>query len=303
LEGLILKRLTIEHLHQINVLYRKCFSDTIDDAFFNWKYFSTFKDETIVIGMFDEEGLIASGALLFEIIPKKGVFLKTLRCTDLMTHPDHRGKGASKKIAQALNEYISDTKLDVVYTMCSKVATKSFVKTGWKFQKEIHYYFKPRIFSLVSLYIRSKEVKYSLESISSEFICDLYKVNHSDNEFLKFIEWRYSNPKYKYEVIASKNREEFIIYTIHNSLLFIVDFEVKGSSSLISLNKVISKYNYRGIILLSTSSNLKGIKFSWCNGYTVNKINFGPLKSLLDHNAFKTAQKNETIYSYNYDDI
>lgn len=291
-----------EDLIAINKLYRNCFNDEIVDNFFEWKYFSAFQHETVVVGLFDKNELIASGALLFEMIAGNGKIIKTLRCTDLMTHPNHRGKGASKKISNALNEYISESKVDVVYTMCSKIATKSFLKTGWKFQKPIHYYFKPSVLSQLSnLFL--KQNKGLLYNDSLDVLCDVYKNKFSDDEFLKFIEWRYSNLKYHYQLIFSKDKQEFIIYTIHNNFLFIIDFEVKHFSFLKYLDEIVTDEKVRGIIVLSSSNNIKKMKFSIFKGYFVNKFKFGVLKSLLDFNIFRGEQNLNKVYSYNYDDI
>ena len=302
MEELKLKRLSIEDLTSINVLYKQCFNDNISDTFFEWKYFSAFQHETVVVGLFDKNELIASGALLFEMISDNTKILKTLRCTDLMTHPNNRGKGASKKISAALNEYIAKSKVDVVYTMCSKIATKSFVKTGWKFQKPIHYYFKPSVLSRLSNSF-SKQNKGFLHSDSLDVLLDVYQNKLADVEFLKFIEWRYSNFKYQYQLMFSKDKQEFITYTIHNNFLFIVDFETNQFSFLKHLDEIVIDKKLRGIIVLSSSNNIKKMKSSIFKGYFVNKFKFGGLKSILDFNLIKGEQKLREVYAYNYDDI
>lgn len=291
-----------EDLIAINKLYRNCFNDEIVDDFFEWKYFSAFQHETVVVGLFNDGELIASGALLFEMILDNGKVLKTLRCTDLMTHPDQRGKGASKKISTALNEFIHSSEVDVVYTMCSKIATKSFAKTGWKHQKAIHYYFKPRLLSLFSN-LFSKKNKNLFYNDSLDVICDVYKNKFSDDEFLKFIEWRYSNLKYHYQLMFSKDKQEFVVYTIHNNFLFILDLEMKQFSFLRYLDKIVIDKKVRGIIMLSSSNTIKEIKFSIFKGYFVNKFKFGGLKSILDFNMIKGKQQLDKVYSFNYDDI
>lgn len=303
MEEVGLKRLSKEDLIAINKLYRNCFNDEIVDDFFEWKYFSAFQHETVVVGLFNNGELIASGALLFEMILENGSVLKTLRCTDLMTHPDHRGKGASKKISAALNEYITKSKVDVVYTMCSKIATKSFAKTGWKYQKAIHYYFKPSLLSLFSNLVSKHNKNKLLNSNSLDVICEMYKTKTESAMFLKFIEWRYSNLKYHYQLMFSKDKQEFVVYTIHNNFLFILDLEMKQFSFLRYLDKIVIAKKVRGIIMLSSSSTIKEIKFSIFKGYFVNKFKFGALKSLLDLNFFRGEQHLNKVYSFNYDDI
>jgi len=292
-----LKRLSISNLQQINELYRRCFQDQIEDDFFEWKYFSTFQSETIVLGLFEGTQLIASGALLYEVLLKDDKVLKTLRCTDLMTHPDYRGRGASRKIAGGLNEFLAKSNVDVVYTMCSKIATKSFFKTGWKFEKEIFYYFKPRFFSLFSSSIKDE----SKETSTLEAICKVYKLNYSNKAYLNFIKWRFANPKYKYYLIS--NEDEFIVYTINNNILFVIDFKVNGFAFLKNLDKLVIENNYRGIVVLSSCSQIQNLKFSFLNGYLINKFNFGPLKSLLDFNVLKEGERFKDVYSINYDDV
>jgi hypothetical protein len=74
------KILNIKDMNQLNGLYQLAFDDILPINFFEWKYFANPFGEAVVLGMYIEDELVGSGAL----IPEKIKFNSITRfCRDV----------------------------------------------------------------------------------------------------------------------------------------------------------------------------------------------------------------------------
>lgn len=297
METFISRRLTFSDVDELVHLYHQCFRDTISREFFLWKYFSTFKEDTIVIGLFYEEKLVASGAMLYELVKSGEDYLNTLRCTDLMTHPNFQGKGLSKKVTKKLTEESLRKSVDCIYTMCSKVASKSFLRNRWNFKGEVFYYYRPYLLSLVN----GLRFKRKFKSIHSESLELQTLFDQADESYIRYLQWRYANPKYRYHFI--KFGASFIVYSIQNDFLVLIDLSDACQNISTYLDVIVVHHKLKGVLFVSSISQIKNKKFSFFSGYIVNRYKFGPLRSLLDFNILNKHNSFNFVYAINYDDV
>ena len=295
-------------MQQISDLFFECFNDRINILFFDWKYFQNPNGYSFLAGVFEEGELIASGALLPEYLGSK----KILKFTDLMTSPYHRNKGLSKKTVAFLTE-IGLKETGIIYTLCSKTATRSFQRLGWKHVTNIIYVFKP-IFP--SLNLNKLSSKYKL--IDKEFFSSFFETlnfNEQKKNIYETLLWRIQNPKFDYKLVYNiNNTSQFLIFSERNKnafILYIGDFD-----SPKQLFKLLYQYNYiiknlkiKNSILL-TISRLPLNKRFFLIGYLYNFLNKGKMSSILDLNIICTSDQNELIEEiknhfspYFYDDI
>lgn len=297
METFISRRLTFSDVDELVHLYHQCFRDSISREFFLWKYFSTFKEDTIVIGLFYEEKLVASGAMLYELVKSGEGYLKTLRCIDLMTHPNFQGKGLSKKVTKQLTEESLRKSVDCIYTMCSKVASKSFLRNGWKYKDDVFYYYRPYLFSVIKgILFKRKFTSFNSESLEFHTLFD-----QADESYKRYLQWRYANPKYRYHFI--KLGASYLVYSIQNNFLVLIDFSDAIQNISTYLDVIVIQHKLKGVLFVSSISQIKNKSFSFFSGYFVNRLKFGPLSSLLDFNIFYTHNSFNFVYAINYDDV
>ena len=90
--------LKLHDVEQITNLYQKAFNDILPAYFFKWKYFTNPNGDAIVLGMFVNDELVGSGALIPEYHIINSKLFTIFKFTDLMTSPDHQKKGISSII-------------------------------------------------------------------------------------------------------------------------------------------------------------------------------------------------------------
>ncbi len=322
----IYRLLTAEDQAQLNELYKAAFHREKTAGFFNWKYFNNPAGNAIVAGAFYDNKLVGSGALVPE---KMNVFrnVQTVyKCTDLMTHPEHQRKGLSKKVNELLIQKIAGTKTPFLYTLCSKISTKSFLKNNWVFLEGVSNYFKPYSFLQMQSLFRKNNFTNILRynNVYDHLNNYKFKVNENGISVSKtpeYLRWRTSNPNFMYQLIChydSMNQVDgYLIYSISkNNVLNIIDIECYGDNKKIS-DELLSYAEYltvkeknKGILVMLIKSSPFS-RFFKGHHYFKNPLNTGPLKTMIDFDIFKADNNTENItnidiwdiYGLSYDDI
>jgi len=302
------------HLPEIFRLFQTCFNaNTISEQFFLWKYFENPDGDAFLCGVFDNQRLIASAALLPEIIFLSNEKKKLLKFTDLMTDPAYRGKGLAKKIVQQMTEKgLEETK--VVYTICSKIATKSFLHAGWKKQDAMIYFFRIPIFPLIRRLYNTEFYTYNLKEVIDQLI-----LPYSEEESVSLkhrLHWRTQNPKFIYAIITMQLNgiSHFILFSTHLKIYQIVCYsEYSDSKTLAILFRKLHSTSFKSrkyVVSLYPKKNQLYF-FFLTKGYLFNLLSFGKMKSILDVNFIVSEKENlhlnhyltNKISSFNYDDL
>ena len=303
-----IRLLNVNDLQEVSNLYFECFHDQIKFSFFNWKYFQNPNGSSYVAGIYEGNELIASGALLPEFLGSK----KILKFTDLMTSPHHRNKGLSKKIVSFLTE-IGLEETGIIYTICSKTATRSFQKLGWNHFENIIYIFRPSLFNF-----GFKKMKSDFKVVENEFISSYlnrFKINSKQSQILKTLEWRIQNPKFNYRLIYNtKDASQFLIFSERNKNAFILYIHESNSTSqlknlLSHFFLVIKNLKIKNSILLSVP-RLPINNFFFFRGYFYNFLDKGKMSSILDLNIICNKDQKSIVEKirkefspFFYDDI
>ncbi len=308
-----LKWLSEFDIHQIHDLFSICFKNNeLSNDFFKWKYFENPVGNAFVCGFFDNDKLIASGALLPELLffeKKSDVIYK---CTDLMTDPNYRGKGLAKKMVDALTKRGLNESF-LLYTICSKIASKSFFGSGWRHQDEMIYFFRiPFLPSLANKHIGN--IHFDNLNVVIDQLNLPYDEDYST--YLKnSLKWRTANTKFKYGiyVIKKDNISHFILFSIVRDIIQIVYFTDFSSRKI--KNQLFRKLHDFGnlskkkqIALLPKRTFLFLLFVN--KGYLTNLFSFGKMRSTMDLNIIQSKDKTANINFFvnqitmlNYDDI
>ena len=305
-----LVRADVEQLHN---LFTQCFDfQTISKDFFKWKYFDNPAGEALVCGLFDGTKLIASGALLPELVDYQGSSKLIYKCTDLMTDPTHRGKGLAKKLVHNLTEQGLE-KSDFLYTICSKVATKSFLRADWSYIDKMIYFVRFPLFSILK---KNTNIFYHRSNFDD--VISSLNVPGRENEvkILKdILLWRVYNPKFQYGIyeLVEQGISHFIVFSYLNRSIQLVYFTTYSSKKILRklfgrLHTDARKTNRKVISLLPVKTHY--FSFFIKKGYSTNFFSFGRMQSLLDLN-FISIQNDADFISFferkltmlNYDDV
>ncbi|MEY4109675.1 MAG: hypothetical protein RLZZ46_29 [Bacteroidota bacterium] len=319
--------LSVENVSILNELFTTVFKIQPKPNFIFWKYFGNPAGNAIVAGAFSENNqLVASGAMIPEIMNVNNKTAVVFKFTDLMTHPEHQKKGLSKNISALINEEISKLNTPFSYTLCSKIATRSFISNKWQHLAGITNFFKPYLLIKSAFLFPPKpnqQIRH-FDQIGENL--DSYRFKKKDMlihlvKSKEFLQWRTSNPNFNYGLLVSYNQENiakaYLIYSISpNNLLNVLDIESSCADQqseldlLMHAEQIVLKNKYRGIVILAVR------KTSFYNlikkaGYLVNPFQKGPLKSILDLNAIEHKNGNISLFDLslweinglNYDDV
>ena len=319
-----LRELDLGDIKKIDTLSSIVFQHKSNLELINWKHFNNPNGKSVLMGAFFDKELIASAAMIPEKINYFGEEKISYKCTDLMTHSDHRRKSLSKQIISLLLEERKVKSSFFCYTICNKIATKSFLKNNWKHLDKIVYYFKPNFLIRLSSFFSSKFDE-GLEFVDSLDLLKTYKFENrttdiSVHKSYEFLQWRILNPNFPYRIIVHRNSDGevngYLIYSLStNKILNVIDVDSVGKTNIkIKLIKaaetIVYKEKLRAILVTCSHKSSFG-NFFRTSGYFVNTYSKGPLKSFQDLNIFyhaHLASNFSTIDSWNfyglsYDDV
>lgn len=287
-----IRLLTKRDLAKLVDLYDECFSDTINIQFFDWKYFQNPIGTAKLAGIFENNSLIASGALIPEKIEINGEITFVQKFTDLMTSPFHRKKGLSKKIVGFLTT-IGIEENGIVYTICSKAATQSFLKMDWNYVDKVIYFFKPLFFNFLS---KQNEIEFF---DSKNIDINLISINNID----PYLVWRMKNPKFNYLVAIDKFKK-IILFSIRNKNAFVVhsdyNLDTPNFKNIISNSySRLKQYGVNNLVFISIVQK-KEFKFLFKYGFLYNFLNKGKMSSILDFNIIFTENQKKSALELRY---
>ncbi len=326
MEGYSLKILGVADLKELNELYKTAFLREKKEGFFRWKYFENPVKDAIVAGAFINDKLVGSGAMVPEKMNVLGKVETVYKCTDLMTHPEHQRKGLSKKVNELLTKKIVEANVPFLYTMCSKVSTKSFVKNNWMFMEEVSNYFKPyQLLKLLHPFKKSKHLNCTSYNEVGNYLDDYeFKILPKKISIAKspaFLQWRTSNPNFIYKIIchydSNRKIDGYLIYSVSkNNMLNVIDIDCYGNDKKISnqllrcAEYTVVKENYAGIVIMAIKKSLFQ-QFLKNQHYLSNPYQKGPLTNKIDFDIYvynkNLANINNlttwNVYGLNYDDV
>ena len=319
-----LRELDLGDIKKIDTLSSIVFQHKSNLELINWKHFNNPNGKSVLMGAFFDKELIASAAMIPEKINYFGEEKISYKCTDLMTHSDHRRKSLSKQIISLLLEERKVKSSFFCYTICNKIATKSFLKNNWKHLDKIVYYFKPNFLIRLSSFFSSKFDE-GLEFVDSLDLLKTYKFENrttdiSVHKSYKFLQWRILNPNFLYRVIVHRNSDGevngYLIYSLSaNKILTVIDVDSVGKTNIQSklikaAETIVYKEKLRAIMVTCSQKSSFG-NFFRISGYFVNTYSKGPLKSLMNLNIFYHAnlasnfstKDSWNFYGLSYDDV
>jgi GNAT superfamily N-acetyltransferase len=292
-----------------------------------WKYFENPSGPVIWKGAVNQDGtLVAAGALVPELTSMQGITTVLYKCTDLMTHPDHQGKGLAKLINQNLRDALVSREVPLAYTLCSKAATPSFLKNGWQKVAPFQNRFKPamqlRMGSMMEKGKTTQSVHSSAQLDASmdrfEFQQDLARI--SAVRSADILRWRTSNPEFSYGFIystAGTLTDGYLIYSIGSAnTLHVVDVQSTTADRTVERNLM------RAAEQKALARECRGTVFSLVAGsridsllaemmYLSNPFSSGPMVAHLDFNVLSLGpsplnamdRRAWDVSAFNYDDI
>ena len=326
MENYTYRLLTIEDSPAIYMLFEAAFNTPPKERFIQWKYFDNPAGNAILAGAFIDNQLVGSGAMIPEMMSVFGKEKLIFKCTDLMTHPAHQRKGLSKKVNELLYQETLKRDTPFSYTLCSKTATKSFLKNNWLYLGGVINLFKPYLLLRVSSVFRQS----SLATIKVYGAVGKVLNNYpfcADSGYIsilkwaEYLRWRTSNPNFYYQIICANDEQGkvsgyLICSSSTNNLLNIIDMEATDGNvailkQLLSYAEDIAIANKNKGILSITIHNSPVFKFLKKESYLHNPFDKGPLKAMLDFDIYlydteQTAIKDTRhwdISALSYDDI
>jgi len=318
------RELSQKDINSIDSLFSEAFGYKPNKKLIKWKYFQNPCGQAVIVGAFYGDTLVASGAMTPEKINFFGETKIVYKFADLMTHPNHQRKSLSTKINGLLLEHKQIKNSLFTYCLCSKLATKSFLKNNWSYLDSIFYYFKPflliKLSSLISP-IKLQSIEF-FDSVGNTLDNYQFENNHSKisvNKSSEFMKWRTANPNFIYKLICHKNNQRevdgYLIYSIsENNVLNVIDVETGGNISVFKklvrgVESVALKEKHKAIVVFCLLRSSLGKLFK-SERFFVNPYQKGPLKSQMDLNFFSQTSTEELleidlwdIYALSHDDV
>ena len=306
---------------QFYELYKLAMNTTAHPDLLSWKYFENPSGNAKWVGLFYEDKLVGSGALLPEKMRVFSDISIVYKFTDLIIHPEHQGKGLSRIIIENLNRPGDG----LCFTLCSKGATSGFIRNSWQYSGKFMNYFKPGIilqpFKKIS---QNNHFEFRLSKKASD-ILDQYTFREDFSRITTYkthtyLDWRMHHPDYLSSIIGcyeSGTLLGYLIYSVSGKCLFhIIDIEAINDNNEI-ISALLSEFELKAAndkakgIIGCTISGTKFQHILQSKHYFCNPFSRGPLPSILDFNIKALGVQSDSvkdpkswdIYSLQYDDM
>jgi hypothetical protein len=214
---------------------------------------------------------------------------------------------------QAMTEKgLEETK--VIYTICSKIATKSFLSAGWTKQDAMLYFFRIPLFPLIRNLHNTELHKDNLNDVINQLI-----LPYSEAESIclkQRLRWRTKNTKFNYAIITMQinGMSHFVLFSTHLKSYQIVFYSEYSNAKILAI--LFRKLHYTSfksrkfVVSLQPKKNQLYF-FLLSKGYLFNLFSFGKMKSILDVNFILSEKDNKELNAYltnkitsiNYDDL
>jgi hypothetical protein len=319
-----------EQMQAWNDLFKATFTTGLPENLFQWKYFSNPFGDAILAGAFNNDELVAAGALMPELNYLNGRKKLLYKFTDLMVHSSHQKRGLANKIIAHLTKQATANGSELLYTLCSKIATKGFVKNNWVYKGAMLNYFKPRILlGLQFAFVRQQKLlaEKTIRIITEPLELQSYfTVQNPSQLFIvakdyAFLRWRMSHPRFKYRVLLYEQDERVMGYLLlsHESvsnMYSVIDVDAinddkKVIEALLCTAEYLAYKAAARAILVTAMPDSSMHKAIGNKLYFHNPYSRGPLKSELDFNIcllendlpYRNQEKLFDISALNYDDV
>lgn len=324
-------RLLTEHNEQAwNRLFTFTFTTGLPDNLFKWKYFSNPFGNAIVAGAFANNELVAAGALIPELNYFDGNKELLYKFTDLMVNPAHQKRGLANKIIARLNKEAVTNNAGLLYTLCSKIATKGFLKNNWCYKGQMINYFKPRQLLRLQFAFNNPQKLIDNKTISiasdTSLLQSYFTEPKPSHQFLismnnEWLNWRLKHPRFHYNVLLYNSGNAVVGYLLlsnntQTNMLSIVDVGAVANDPKIKDELLVAaefeafKSSSRALVVpCMHQSHLRQLIKG--KNYLSNPFKRGPLKSELDFNIcflkdasyYGDQTQMFDISALNYDDI
>ena len=173
-----------------------------------------------------------------------GQIMKSVLCTNVMSHPNYAGQGLFQLLGKESLEFAKNIGISFAFGVPNKLAMKGHLRVGWEVVNEIKFYecsIKPNLIVSNSGNIELNK----LQSFNDSFYLNLFndKYKFYFNRTAKWADWRISKPYSDYLNFTITKPDEFayVVLKIYHDLksnekkLHIVDFGYEKIDSFIEL--------------------------------------------------------------------
>lgn len=202
--SLQIKQFHEEEKEEAFELFEKVFNRKITEEFWNWRFNNKEFGESIRYLMWEDQKLI--GNYVVHPIPLKihNDVEKVLFSLNVMTHPNHRGKGIFIKLAQVIYQRAIKSKYKLAIGFPNQSSYKiHFNKIGWINFGKLPEFYKNIESPIMNIQINKFEIKQINEFDTR--IDKIWFLHKNDFKYLiprtkDYLNWRFTNhPKYQFE--------------------------------------------------------------------------------------------------------
>ena len=245
-------------------LYRKCFSDPIEESIVAQRYIDNPYGDLLMCVAFDEDKIVANYSVCPCEVYVNGNKYKAAISLNTMTDPDYAGQGLLGKLASTLYSYMQEIGYSLVYGFPNYLSNKTFTsRLGWKDVYEfptLEYVFKP----CDTQNTEFKQCRF--EEITDKPVTNKIEIC-KDRTYLN---WRFDKTPDRQYLYANNGSGEWVIYKFFRDQINIIDTNLTSTDSLFDM--------FRYFQNISNEQNMKSItvwsKINSQSHYCYEKIGF-----------------------------
>jgi hypothetical protein len=213
-------------------LFPVCFGGrTLPMEFWQWRFRDNPTGKIAIELAWKNDALIAQCAVSPHVITISGEDHFGGLTMEIMTHPNHRGKGLFVKLASRLHRRLEQDKFSLLWAFPNKYSHRIFIADlNW------HDVWMIPMMELKTANFSSSKTTFSrireLHDFDNRFN-DLFDTIHHKREIvikrdLKYLRWRFNNPLQKYRIVGLFSADELLGYVVLSyyigTQLQVVDF-------------------------------------------------------------------------------
>lgn len=286
---LILRKLEYGDLPYLPEIYNSCFNTSLDESYFNWKYYKNPCGEIIAFIAFDP----INNALgsFYGVIPESyminGKQETIYQSMDTMTHPNYRNRGLFVKLAKLTYEYVyQHVKTPLLLGIPGTSSFHGFVnKLDWANNFNSKYLFSnTRVLNILGVFkkryhITLTSVFNNLNNIDSLFYLQ-YKHEISKLITPNILKWKVvENPITKYDILTANIKGKQI------ALIIITEEDNKIKIQLLKYDEPNSSKYHLDIMKELLVLKSKKIIYTWNSPHAEDNKLY--LKTWFLYNPFK----------------
>jgi hypothetical protein len=226
----VVEPLSAETFAELAPLMQDAFGDTVESAFFNWKYLDN--PAGPAIGNIARAGPGGEVAAFYGMIPEiyrwGSEVHRIYQSCDTMTHSRHRRRGLFRLLA--LETYQTAKAVYphfFAYGFGGPTSTPGFLKMDWRIEFEISHLFRPFPLTMLPAWRGSVGKVRSLAAPTDELVemirASAAGQSNSIEKSEAFIRWRLGNPLRRYEYLVD-DAGAYAIYYRAGGIQVLFDF-------------------------------------------------------------------------------